>query len=53
LAYRQEVIMPMDYIMPSLWTTAVIDMAEQDTMEECLIGIFELEEECFLVSFHQ
>jgi len=33
LVYRQEVVMPMEYIVPSLWIVAVTDMADRDTME--------------------
>lgn len=36
LAYGQQVVMPMEYIMPGLWIVAITDMADRDTMEERL-----------------
>jgi len=43
--------MLMEYIVPSSQIAPVIDMADQDTMEECLKKIVELEEDHFLTSF--
>jgi len=36
MVYGQEVVMPMEYIMPSFWITTVTKMAEKDIMEELL-----------------
>jgi len=53
LVYRQEVVMPMEYIVPILRIYVVIEMEEWDIMEERLMQILELEEDRFLVVFHQ
>lgn len=45
--------MPMEYIVPSLWIIALIDMVDHDTMEDCLAQLVEIEEDHFLVGFHQ
>lgn len=39
--------------MSSLWIISVTDMVDQDTMEECLMQLVELEEDHFLLGFHQ
>ena len=36
LIYGEEAMIPIEYIMPSLSITAVIDMDDRDTMEEHL-----------------
>ena len=33
LVYGKEVVMPMEYIVPSLWIASVPNMAHHDTME--------------------
>lgn len=45
--------MPMEYIVPSLRIAVVTDMADHDTMENQLAQLVELEEDCFLIGFHQ
>jgi len=53
LFYQQEVVIPMEYIMPNLRISIVTEMEDKDTMEEHLAEILELEEDFFLVGFHQ
>ena len=53
LAYGQEVVMPMEYIVPSLRIVALTDMADAETMNERLLHLVGLEEDHFLVGFHQ
>jgi len=48
-----EVVMPMEYIIPSLHILALIGMMDHIALEERLVQLEELEEEQFLASFHQ
>ena len=45
--------MPMEYIVPSLRIAEIIGMADRRALEEKLAQLEELEEERFLVGFHQ
>ena len=45
--------MPMEYIVPSLKIAALTDMADVETMNERLLHLVGLEEDRFLVVFHQ
>ena len=45
--------MPMEYIVPSLQITTVMDMEDNDIMEEILEQLIALEEDCFIAGFHQ
>ena len=53
LVYGTEVVMPMEYIVPSLWIAAMTGMVEHEALEERLMQLEELEEEWFLAGFHQ
>ena len=53
LAYGQEVVMPMEYIIPSLKVAALIDMTDEDTVNERLLQLVGLEEDHFIAGFHQ
>ena len=53
LAYGHEAMMPMEYIIPSLKIAALIDMADEETVNERLLNLVELEEDRFIVGFHQ
>ena len=53
LVYGIEAIMPMEYIVPSLHITALTEMADHETLDERLVKLMELEEDHFLVGFHQ
>ena len=45
--------MPMDYIVPSLLIAALTEMEDRESLEERLMQIMELEEDHFIVGFHQ
>ena len=45
LAYGQEVVMPMEYIVPSLKIEVLIDMADDETLNERLVNLVGLEED--------
>ena len=53
LAYGQEVVMPMEYIVPSLKIATLTDLADEETVEERLLHLVELEEDRFIAGFHQ
>lgn len=53
LVYRQEVVMSMKYILPSLRIIAVTKMADHDVMEEHLMQLLALEEDRFMAGSHQ
>jgi len=53
LVYGTEVVMPMEYIVPSLWIATLTSMTEHKALKERLAQLEELEEEWFLVRFHQ
>ena len=43
----------MEYIASSLWITAAIGMDDAEALEECIIQLIHLEEDHFVVGFHQ
>ena len=45
--------MPMEYIVPSLRVVALTKMIDVDAVEEILLQLIHLEEERFIVVFHQ
>ena len=45
--------MPMEYIVPSLWIIAAIGMDDAEALEECITQLIHLEEDCFVIGFHQ
>lgn len=53
LVYGMEAVMLMEYIVPSLRIAALIGMMYHEALEEMLAQLEELEEEWFLVGFHQ
>ena len=52
LAYGQEVVIPMEYIVPSLKIEALTDMVDEETVNERLLNLVELEEDRFVAGFH-
>ena len=48
-----EVVMPMEYIVPSLRVAIVTDMADEDTLNERLLHLLGLEEHHFIARFNQ
>ena len=53
LVYGMEVVMPMEYIVPSLRIVVITGMTDRKALEERLAQLEELEEERFLIEFHQ
>ena len=45
--------MPMEYIVPSLRIVVIIEMIDVDSIEDRLLQLIQLEEELFVVGFHQ
>eukprot|EP00253_Pinus_taeda_P025288 PITA_25288 len=53
LVYGVEGVVPMEYIVLSLCIAALTDMEDHEVLEEWLTQLKELEEDQFLVGFHQ
>ena len=53
LVYGQEVVIPMDHIIPSLRVTQITEIVDTDTMNERLAQLLALEEDRFIAGFHQ
>ena len=53
LAYGQEVVIPMEYIVPSLKIAALTYTEDEETVNERLLNLVELEEDMFAAGFHQ
>ena len=45
--------MPMEYILPSLRIAQITGMADIDTVQERLAQLLDLEEDRFIIGFHQ
>ena len=44
--------MPMEYIVPSLKIATLIDLVDEETVNERLLHLVELEEDKFIAGFH-
>ena len=53
LVYGQEAVVSMEYIVPSLWIVVLIEMTDADAFEQSLTQLVQMEEERFVVGFHQ
>jgi hypothetical protein len=53
LVYGLEVVVPMEYLVPSLRISAFTDMDDTGTVQERLAQLVELEEDRFIAGFHQ
>ena len=53
LAYGQEVVMPMEYVVPSLKIAALTEMTDIETVNDRLLHLLGLEEDRFIAGFHQ
>ena len=53
LVYGQEVVMPMEYIVPSLCIAAATGMANETTLKEKATQLVQLEEDRFIAGFQQ
>ena len=45
--------MPMEYIVPSLKIATLTGMVDEEIVNERLLNLVELEEDRFIVGFHQ
>ena len=48
----QEVVVPMEDIIPNLWIAALTDMTNKDAIEQMLTQLVQMEEEHFVTGFH-
>ena len=53
LVYGQEVVMPMEYIVPNLRIATFTYMTHSNAVEERLSQLIQLEEDRFVAGFHQ
>ena len=53
LVYGVEAVMSMEYIVPSLHIESLTGMMDHRALGESLAQLDDLEEEIFLVGFHQ
>ena len=53
LVYGQEVVMPVEYIVPSLIIAASMGMDDEAMLKEHMEQLIQLEEDCFITGFHQ
>jgi hypothetical protein len=53
LVYGLEAVVPMEYLVPSLRIVAFTDMDDTGAVHERLAQLVELEEDRFIVVFHQ
>lgn len=53
LAYGQEVVMPMQYVVPSLRIVALTNMEDEQTVIEIFLHLVGLEEDRSIARFHQ
>ena len=53
LVYGQEVVMPMDYIVPSLRINVVTVMTDVGAIKEILSWLLQLEEDHFIAGYQQ
>jgi hypothetical protein len=53
LVYVLEAVVPMEYLVPSLRIATFIGMDDTDAVQDRLAQLLELEEDKFIVGFHQ
>ena len=54
MVYGKEEVIPMEYIVPSLRTISVVTgMDDTKALEERIAQLIHIEEDCFIVGFHQ
>jgi hypothetical protein len=51
--FGHEVVVPLDYLIPSLHIATITDMTERGTTHERLAQLMELEEDIIIIGFHQ
>ena len=45
--------MPIEYVVPSLRIETLADMVDEETLNERLLHLVGMEEDCFIAGFHQ
>jgi hypothetical protein len=53
LVYGLEVVVPMEYLVPSLIIAAFMGMDDINAVQDKLMKLIELEEDKFIAGFHQ
>jgi hypothetical protein len=53
LVYRQEAVVPLEYLIPSLCIASITNKTERGASQEILAQLMELEEDRIMASFHQ
>ena len=53
MVYGKEVVMPIEYIVPSIRILAFTNMVEPNIMEECLVKLVAMEKDWLISQFHQ
>ena len=53
MVYGQEFMIPMEYIVHIQIIVVITEITDSDVVEEILFEIVHVEEECFVVGFHQ
>jgi hypothetical protein len=53
LVYGLDVVLPMEYLVPSLRIAAFIDMDDTSIVQERIAQLVELEEDRFIEGFHK
>jgi hypothetical protein len=53
LVYGLEAVVPMEYLVPSLRIATFIDMEDTSVVQYRLAQLVELDEDRFIVGFHQ
>jgi hypothetical protein len=46
-------VMPMEFILPSMYVETITDISDSHAIEEILSQLVQLEEDWFVPSFHQ
>ena len=52
LVYGKELVMPMEYIVPSMRIFSTTGMDNVEALEECIVQLIHLEEDHFVAGFH-
>jgi hypothetical protein len=51
--YEQEVMVPLEFLAPSLCVETITNMTERGTIHERLSKLMEMEEDMIMEGFHQ
>jgi hypothetical protein len=53
LVYGQEIVVPLEFLVPSLHVATITNMTERGTVEERISQLMLMEEDRILAGFHQ